>query len=127
MSRSEHLELSGTSVLIVEDEYFLANELAKTLRAAGAEVIGPASSAAAAERLLDGQTPNCALIDMNLRGAVGASLADRLAADGVRFGVLSGYDRASLPMEVRDVPYLEKPATPEAVTAMVAALARAPA
>jgi DNA-binding response OmpR family regulator len=119
MKSFERPHLAGATILIVEDEYFLANELAKTLRAEGAEILGPAPSVEAAERLLDQTRPDCALVDMNLRGAPGAALVKRLDEDGVRFAVLSGYDRATLPPEIDGAPYIEKPATAAAVTDVV--------
>lgn len=117
--------LAGTKVLIVEDEFFIASELARVLSADGAQIIGPVNSVAAAERLIDGDRPDCALLDMNLRGAAGVDLVPRLESEGVRFAVLSGYDRSNLPASVSDAPYLAKPATAESVTGMVAQLTRA--
>ena len=35
-------DLTGARVLLVEDEYYIADDLRRTLHAAGATVIGPA-------------------------------------------------------------------------------------
>jgi hypothetical protein len=35
--------LSGMRVLIVEDEYFLADDLARAIKKAGGQVVGPAA------------------------------------------------------------------------------------
>ena len=34
-------ELSGRRVLILEDEYFVADDMTRTLTRAGAEIVGP--------------------------------------------------------------------------------------
>ncbi len=45
--------LKGYRILIVEDEYFLANDLQRAMTSVGAKVIGPAASAFDAFRLID--------------------------------------------------------------------------
>ena len=40
--QSEQLDLTGARVLLVEDEYYIADDLRRTLRAVGATVVGPA-------------------------------------------------------------------------------------
>lgn len=44
--------LFGKSVLVVEDEYMIADDVARELRQAGANVIGPAASLPQAMRLI---------------------------------------------------------------------------
>lgn len=65
---------SGRRILAVEDEYFLADELDRELKAAGAAVLGPVSSVAAAlEALASDRTPDAAVLGVNLGGENGAS------------------------------------------------------
>lgn len=102
--------LRGARILIVEDEFFLADDLAAALRDAGAEVLGPAGTVAEAESIVDASAFDCAVIDMNLRGEMAYSIADRLQAAGIPFLIATGYDGAALPARFAGVPQLEKPA-----------------
>ncbi|MBS7707857.1 response regulator [Chelatococcus asaccharovorans] len=54
------------SVLIVEDDFFIAGDLQLMLEAEGWLVIGPAASVKAALRLLQEELPAVALLDVNL-------------------------------------------------------------
>ena len=57
-------------VLVVEDEFLIAMDLEAMLREHGWRVLGPAATVEEALRLLDGggETPDVALLDVNLRG-----------------------------------------------------------
>jgi CheY-like chemotaxis protein len=91
-------DLEGLRILVVEDSWLLGMNLKSLLRALGAEVLGPAASAADAERLLSGFTPDVALVDFNLRGGeLAHGLIDRLNEQGVRTVVISGYADVPLP------------------------------
>jgi CheY-like chemotaxis protein len=91
-------DLEGLRILVVEDSWLLGMNLKSLLRALGAEVFGPAASAADAERLLSGLTPDVALVDFNLRGGeLAHGLIDRLQDQGVRTVVISGYADVPLP------------------------------
>ena len=110
MGADESGFLRGKRVLIVEDEYLIAQDLAEALRAAGAEVAGPVGSATDAERILDGGTPpDLALLNVRLRGGTVFALADKLDQAGVPFVFVSGYDSSSLPERFKDRPRVEKP------------------
>lgn len=74
---------SGRRVLVVEDEYFLADDLGHALREAGAEVVGPAASQSEAARPIEAQPVHLAVTDINLQGETSFALADLLAERGV--------------------------------------------
>ena len=57
----------GPLVLVVEDELLLALDLELLLQRHGFRVLGPAATVAEALRLLEGGTPDAALLDVNLR------------------------------------------------------------
>ena len=101
--------LFGRRVLVVEDEYYLAEELDEALRAVGATVLGPVPSIEDALELLEGDLPDLATVDVNLRGEMAYSVADALLARGVPFLFTTGYDQASLPERHAGVRRLEKP------------------
>ena len=108
MSRAE--TLAGRHILLVEDDFLIALDVTASLKAAGAQVVGPAASLAGALALaakaeqLDG-----AILDINLRGEMVYPVADALRARSVPFVFVTGYDRASIPAPYADVPVCEKP------------------
>jgi CheY-like chemotaxis protein len=84
----------GRLVLVVEDESLIAMDLELLLRRHGWRVLGPAATVAAALRLLrQGDTPDVALLDVNLRGEPVTPVAEELRARGVPFVLASAYDR----------------------------------
>ena len=111
--------LKGTRVLVVEDEYYLADDLSRSLMQAGAQVIGPVGTLAEAQRIAEEGRFDCAVIDMNLRGDLAYPVAEGLERLGVPFIVTTGYNRASLPECLHDVPRLEKPFAPQDVIRML--------
>jgi CheY-like chemotaxis protein len=102
--------LQGRTILVVEDEYFLATEISRALAKAGAEVVGPFPTVAEAWAAVAREPPvSAGLIDINLRGEMVYPLADLLRQRGIPFVFMTGYDRAALPAAYRDVPICDKP------------------
>jgi len=58
--------LAGLTVLIVEDEPFIALDLAFGVEEAGGVPLGPASSVAQALRLIENELPDAAIVDVDL-------------------------------------------------------------
>lgn len=109
--------LSGYCILIVEDNFFVADEMRIILEGQGAAVIGPAPTAARALVLLEQDSqPDAALLDINLRDSASYPVADALRARGVPFMFLSAYEPWDVPELYRDVAFCGKPARPEDVT-----------
>ena len=78
-------------VLVVEDEFLIALDVAEVLREMGCEVVGPANDLRTAMRLMRSVSPDLAVIDLNLgRGMGGETLVRLLEASGCRCLVLSG-------------------------------------
>ena len=102
--------LTGRRVLVIEDEYFLADDLHRHLVSLGAEIIGPiAYLDDAAEVLKAGATIDGALLDINVRSEMIFPLARLLQSRKVPFVFTTGYDRTSLGPEFEDVQVWEKP------------------
>ena len=105
--------LNGRKILLVEDEYFIVDDLVQAFKAAGAEVVGPAANVNDALSLikkterLDG-----ALLDVNLQGEMAYPVADALIARGVPFVFTTGYDKASVPERFAHITLREKPLNP---------------
>lgn len=102
--------LVGRRVLVVEDDFFIADTLAKALRTAGAEVIGPVGSIDDALDLLeDTDQLDGALLDLNLHGEMAYPVADALRERAIPFTFATGYDEGAIPSRYSDVPFCEKP------------------
>ena len=54
--------LKGARVLVVEDEYFQADDLVRALGSAGAETVGPVGTLAEAEHCLEVETLDGAVL-----------------------------------------------------------------
>ena len=106
---SEDAALRGRHVLVVEDEYMIAEELGACLREAGASVVGPVGTLEAAMSLAASHPVDVAVLDMNLAGVSVIPLAAALEARGVPFVFSTGYDASAIPIGFRDVPRCEKP------------------
>lgn len=102
--------LAGWCVLVIEDEYYIADDITRALASLGAEVIGPIGDLEEAQRVLDaGATVDAALLDINIRNEMIFPLARRLRLRNVPFMFVTGYDKSSLDPEFHDIPVVEKP------------------
>jgi DNA-binding NtrC family response regulator len=81
------------TVLIVEDEFLIAMDLKQMLEEAGWRVMGPVATVRAALRLLEGELPSVALLDVNLRNELVTPVAESLKERDVPFAVASAYER----------------------------------
>ena len=100
-------------ILVVEDEYFIADDLVQALAAVGAEVVGPLPDPAAAlDLILSGTSIDIAILDINLQDRDVYPLADTLVERDIPFVFAAGYDRSAVPEAYRDVPRWEKPYNP---------------
>jgi DNA-binding NtrC family response regulator len=110
--------LKSRRILIVEDEYFLADDLERVLRAEGAEVIGPISSLNEARGLIDDRL-DAAVLDVKIQDGEVFAVADELSRLLVPFAFATGYDAETLPHRFRTRVRLEKPYTPLAVVGLI--------
>lgn len=109
-------DVSGCRVLIVEDEYLVAMDLAEALEERGILVVGPVASVGEAlEQIENGQRLDAAVLDVNLGGERVYRVAEALSARGVPFIFTTGYDADLLPESLLSVPRLEKPADPAGI------------
>jgi CheY-like chemotaxis protein len=110
MGRAVTTGLEGRRVLVIEDEYFIADDISRALTKLGAEVVGPAPDLAHATAFLSsGERIDSAVLDINLHGELVYPVADALRARGIPFLFATGYDQTSIPAGYEDVPRWEKP------------------
>src|SRR5437868_1331831 len=89
MYRKENL--NALRVLIVEDEYFLATDLAELLKAHGVDVIGPVPDNATALALLMQKQPDVAVLDVGLQRQRVYVVADALSVRNIPFLFVTGF------------------------------------
>lgn len=120
--QAKPLTLKGKRVLVVEDEYYIADELCRILNSIGAHVVGPIGTIETARRAVADGNFDCAVIDLNLHGESAIPIADQLQAGGTSFAIATGYASPAVPDRLRDVPRIEKPYNPPAVLELVGQL-----
>jgi CheY-like chemotaxis protein len=114
--------LQNCAILVVEDEYLLADDLCTELADHGATVLGPAATVDQGLRLLaDAERVHGAVLDVNLRGEPVFRLADALTQRDLPFVFTTGYDADVLPPRFAHAPRCEKPVR---LADVVAALGR---
>jgi|APAra7269096613_1048513.scaffolds.fasta_scaffold04953_3 DNA-binding NtrC family response regulator len=110
-------------VLILEDEYLIAFDLAEAFEKYGAMIVGPFASLASARAAIE-NTPELdgAVIDINLRGELSFPIAEMLRERHVPFIFTSGYDQLAIPSSLCQVPLVAKPADAGEVAGLLANL-----
>lgn len=102
-------KLEGLSILVVEDEYFIADELKQLLKAHGAKTVRISGQLADAAAQIQKEGFEIALLDINIRGDRVYLLADELKRQQISFAFVTGYDRKEVPARFADVPLWGKP------------------
>lgn len=107
----EAATLRGRRILVVEDDYLLAQVLSDYLEEAEVEVIGPVGSVDEALALVENESRGFdgAILDVNLHGSKSYPIADALAERSIPFLFATGYGRDALDGRFRDRPRCEKP------------------
>jgi CheY-like chemotaxis protein len=120
-------DISGLRIMVVEDEFWVAEDMARVLTEAGVEVIGPIGNVTEAiQRLRETQHIDAAVLDINLLDVNVYPLAEELVDRGVPFIFTTGYDIDTIPVTLRKIPRIEKPAEPaRIIRELAAAVSRA--
>ena len=108
-------KLAGRNILIVEDEYLIAAEMAEAFEECGAQIVGPVSSVEEACDCIGQSSLDAAVLDVNLRGEKVFKVAELLLERGIHFVFTTGYDEDALPEPYRSAPRIGKPADPQDV------------
>ena len=123
------VSLQGKVILVAEDNYLLAHEIALSLQERGAVVIGPVASVrdglALAER--EGDRIDAAVLDVNLRNERVFAVADALISRGIPIVFCTGYEPLLLGKPYVNAPCITKPIDPGRLAkTLSAAIAAAP-
>jgi CheY-like chemotaxis protein len=106
---TDHAQLAGLRVLVVEDEMMVSMLIEDMLTDLGCKVVGPASRLDEAIELVKVSELDCAVLDVNLGGQPIFPLADLLRERGRPFAFATGYGDAGLREIDRGTPVLQKP------------------
>ena len=109
MPARDSRRLRDTTILLVEDTYLIACEIADALRALGATVVGPASTLEAAMGFASNAALDGAVLDINMKGLLSFPVASMLAQRRIPFMFVTGYPEIALPVALRSVSRLMKP------------------
>lgn len=115
--------LRDCRVLVVEDEYMLADDLALELGDAGAMVLGPVGTLEATIELIEAEEHvDGAIVDVNLRGEMAFPAADLLMERAIPFVFTTGYDASAVPSRFDKIVRCEKPINFRLVTQAIGRL-----
>jgi CheY-like chemotaxis protein len=114
-------QLRGCSVLVIEDQFLLAEDLQRLLHEAGADVVGPFSDPGSAIAAAKQEKPTCALVDINLGEGPDFEAAEALLGLGAPVVFVTGYGAEVVPAALSHIRHIRKPAQREEILAAVEA------
>jgi two-component SAPR family response regulator len=121
------LSLAGTTVLIVEDNFVVADALRFLIDGHGGAVSAVVPSLQRAFEALAEAPVDIAVLDIDLNGTSVVPLAEHLRTQGIPFVFLSGYcDEELLPAHLRDHPRFDKPVEADRLVRAMLDLTRRP-
>jgi DNA-binding NtrC family response regulator len=121
---TEKEKLKGKVVLLVEDDYLVADALRAALEDEGMQVAGPYPSISSAMRVLDNaEQVDVALLDVHLNNERVFPLADRLVDEGIPAIFVTGYEGETFPERFAALPRLSKPVPYQELFACIAKVA----
>ncbi|MDK4742667.1 response regulator [Rhizobium sp. CNPSo 3464] len=111
-------------VLVVEDEYLLAFDLAASLGDRDLAVLGPAPTIAQALSLIAATDEiDCAILDVSIRGEMVFPVAEALSKRGIPFVFTTGYEKSVFGEQFTDIEVYSKPLDIERLTTEISTLA----
>ncbi|MGF9758246.1 response regulator [Microvirga sp. 0TCS3.31] len=115
--------MTQTRCMIVEDQALIGMSLEAFLEDAGFEVAGVFMSNAQALQWLEDDLPDVAVLDVMIKDGTSVAVARVLKTLGVPFAVYSGLPpQTEYPIELQDVPWLEKPVSRETLLDVIGQL-----
>jgi len=122
MRESEDSDLlAGRTVLVVEDESIISFLLEDMLAALGCGAVQHAGSVATALARIGEETPDLAVLDVNLAGEPAYPIAEALDELNVPFVFATGYGASGLPVNWSTHPVVQKPFTIQGLEAALSA------
>ena len=108
-------------ILIVEDNFMIAEGMRAQIKAEGYTNIQTVATPENAMSMIEAQQPRCAILDINLgRGQTSEPIALDLLRRNIPFAFVTGYgEHHTLSPQVSNAPVMQKPAKREELIAMV--------
>jgi CheY-like chemotaxis protein len=101
--------LEGWRILVVEDEFLSAMDLASMIEDLGGTVVGPVGRLGQAWRLAEEESIDAAILDVKLDGETSTELAEELIRRNIPIALATGYESDMLPPRLAATPRLAKP------------------
>jgi DNA-binding response OmpR family regulator len=105
-------------ILILEDDPFIALDLAQIVETLGHEIVEVCNCNAAAQRQVDNRV-DFALLDIDVRDGKSFPVANALEARGIPFAFVSGSSPKDLPIGLRNATFIPKPFSEAAILRML--------
>jgi len=121
---NDETPLAHRLVLVVDDDFYLAEDTRETLMEAGATVLGPYGRADEALASLETTLPNCAVLDLNLGSGPEFGIARALMELHIPMVLVTGYDHDIIPPDLAGMASLQKPVSRDKLVATVRDLVR---
>lgn len=115
----------GRRILVAEDEYLIARDIRRVLRAAGWTDVRAAPSVAESLRILRAEPLDAAVLDIKLLDGEVSEVAAALQARGVPFVLVTGDQDTPVPERFADAPRIDKPFTRRRLMTALQAASRA--
>lgn len=112
--------LHSLSVLVLEDDYYLAEDAKEVLESAGANVLGPFGKSSIALEEARKTPPDCALVDLNLGSGPDFAAAEQFLKMGIGVVLVTGYDSSIIPQALSHLSCLQKPTQAQRIVTAVA-------
>ena len=112
--------MRGSRILVVEDNYLLAEVICDFVADCGMQPVGPAAGLDTG-LVYAGEAPlDAAILDINLDGRLCFPICGLLAQRGIPFCFLTGYSHLSLiPQQFRRAPLISKPFEPDELRSVI--------
>lgn len=104
--------MSLNKVLIVEDEYLIADDVARAFLTIGCldvEMVADVSDALSA---IQRRSPDGAVLDLNLRSEMVFPVADALLQQQIPFVFMTGHEPSAIPRRFQSITRCQKPIAP---------------
>jgi two-component SAPR family response regulator len=95
--------------MIVEDEALVAMTLEDQLEELGLSIVAVCATVSEAMKAIDDNSPDVAILDVNLGGQLVYPVAELLTNRGIPFVFVTGYGRESVDRRYASIQILEKP------------------
>lgn len=112
-------KLAGVRVLIVEDNFLIAEQLSRLVQDEGAEVVGPVATSQMACALIRSRPLDGALLDVSLQWEESTQIASLLEERHVPFVVVTGHEREFISHRFPAAPYVSKPFSEKSLITLV--------